>query len=234
MPKTKTIVMSVGGSLVAPATGDGTAFLKKLKALLHDRVQRGFKFVIVVGGGDPARMYQDRLRKVGVRDDVSLDWAGIGATRSNAMYVAMALQPLSSSRIVISPKEAKVRAKIIMAAGEKPGQSSDQMAVQLAQVYGAEYVVNLSNVDYIYSADPKKDPNATRHVALNWKQMQKIVGTKWSPGLHTPFDPIATAYARKHDIDVAIIGGTKLKSLEALLDGQAFAGTWISAGVKEG
>jgi len=78
-----TLVISVGGSLVAPPEGIDHQFLKDLKKLIAMHVKKGWRFVIVVGGGGTARAYQNAARKVGelTRDD--LDWLGIHSTRLN-------------------------------------------------------------------------------------------------------------------------------------------------------
>ncbi len=228
----KTVVLSVGGSIVSPHDGDGVVIVKRLRTMLFAFVKKGYQFVIVVGGGAPARDFQGRLKKLGIKDDKSLDWMGIFATHLNARYFGRVLYPHAKSKIVTDPvKHKKTSDAIVIAGGHKPGASTDHVAAQLAKKYGASYMVNLSNVSYIYSADPRKVKNAKRYVALNWKQMQKIVGTKWSPGLHTPFDPIATKVCRKNDIDVAVIGGDKLGELKNLLSGKKFKGTWISSKV---
>ncbi len=225
----KTIVISVGGSVVVPAKGDGVAALKNLRALLFEFCKKGYKFILVVGGGVTCREYRDRLIKLGVKERDDLDWMGIFATHLNAKYIARALQPVADKEIIIDRNtKKKFLKKIMIAGGDKPGSSTDHMAVLLAKKFGADFVVNLSDVDYIYSADPRKNPNAKKFTSLSWDQMQKIVGTKWSPGMHSPFDPVATALARKKDVDVAMVSGAKLGELKKLLNGGDFKGTWVS------
>lgn len=214
--------------MVVPSEGDGVAFLKELRRLLFSYTKRGYRFVIVIGGGAPARMYQERLRAVGVTDPNELDWVGIYAIQANAKFVSHVLAPQAEHTIITDPKQRfSSRKPIILAGGHKPGASTDFMAVRLAHRFGAEYVVNVSNVEYVYSADPRKVPNATRFLTLDWQEMQKIVGTKWSPGMHTPFDPIATAFARKHKLSVAMLGGNRIGELAKLIDAKPFHGTWI-------
>lgn len=221
--------------MVAPYEGDGSRFIKRLRSLFLKYSKKGFRFIIIVGGGSTCRIYQNWLRKCGVTDDFSVDSIGIKSTHLNAHFVARALGKLAHDEIITTPKKiTRFLRPVVIAGGSKPGSSTDLGAVKLAQKNNAHMVVNLSNIDYVYTADPRKNKNAKRLVALNWKQMQKIVGTKWSPGLNSPFDPIATKFAGKHDIDVAMIGGDKLGELEKLLDGKEFAGTWVSNSVVGG
>jgi uridylate kinase len=53
------------------------------------------------------------------------------------------------------------------------------------------------------------------------------VGTKWSPGLNAPFDPIASTFAAKHELKVIIAKGTDLMNLKKILEGKSFLGTTI-------
>lgn len=228
MAKNQTIVMSLGGSLIAPAEGDGVAFVKQFRALITRMVKGGTRFVIVTGGGAPARMYQERVRALGIKDNEILDWAGIGASHSNARYIWSVLRDLAAPEIISNPLATKLpKGKVVIAGGHRPGNSSDLVAVQLARAYKATCAVNLSNVEYVYDKDPRQFPDAQRHLTLTWKQMQEIVGEKWTPGMHTPFDPIATKFARKHKISVAVLSGERLAELPGLVSGKAFHGTWI-------
>lgn len=228
MAKTQTIVMSLGGSLVAPAEGDGVAFVKQFRALVLRMVKVGTRFVIVTGGGAPARMYQERVRALGIKDAEILDWVGIGASHANARYIWSLFRDVAASEIIANPLAKKLpKGKIVIAGGHHPGNSSDLVAVQLARAYNATCAVNLSNVEYVYDKDPKQFPDAKRHLTLTWKEMQDIVGEKWTPGMHTPFDPIATKFARKNKISVAVLSGDRLSELPALVSGKPFHGTWI-------
>ncbi len=228
MAKTQTIVMSLGGSLVAPAEGDGVAFVKQFRALILRMVKAGTRFVIVTGGGAPCRMYQDRLRTLGVTESELLDWTGIAVSHANARYIWSVLHDVAAKEIITNPLAKSLpKGKVVIAGGHRPGNSSDLVAVQLAHAYKATCAVNLSNVEYVYDKDPKQFPDAQRHLTLTWKEMQNIVGEKWTPGMHTPFDPIATKFARKNKISVAVLSGDRLNELPALVNGKPFHGTWI-------
>jgi uridylate kinase len=228
MAKTQTIVLSLGGSLIAPAEGDGVVFVKQFRTLVLRMVKAGTRFVIVTGGGAPARMYQERMRAVGLKDSELLDWVGIGASHANARYIWSLFRDVVATEIISNPL-AKVlpKGKVVIAGGHHPGNSTDLVAVQLARAYKAACVVNLSNVEYVYDKDPKQSPDAKRYLTLTWKEMQGIVGEKWTPGMHTPFDPIATKFAHKNKMHVAIVSGARLNELTAIANGKPFHGTWI-------
>ena len=85
----------------------------------------------------------------------------------------------------------------------------------------------MSNIDYVYSADPKKDPSAEKVTDISWARFRKLVGNDWDPGLNMPFDPIASREAERSRLKVIIIGND-MDNLEKLLRGEKFEGTTIS------
>jgi uridylate kinase len=80
---TETVVVALGGSIVHPDEID-IAFLKKFKAFIAPFLRRKVKFVLVVGGGNLARRFQNAAGKVATVTTDDKDWIGIHATRLNA------------------------------------------------------------------------------------------------------------------------------------------------------
>jgi len=221
----KTVVISLGGSIVVPDEID-TAFLGKFKKLILDL--KDTNFVIICGGGKVCRRYQDAARRVGEISDRDLDWIGIGATRLNAEVVRAIFGNEAYERIIHDPDEnIESDKRIIVGAGFRPGSSTDLRAVQLANRLGAGRVINMSNIDHVYSADPKKDPSAEKVTDISWARFRKLVGNEWDPGLNMPFDPIASREAERSRLKVIIIGND-MDNLEKLLRGEKFEGTTIS------
>ena len=70
----------------------------------------------------------------------------------------------------------------------------------------AAEVINMSNIDYVYTADPKKDPTAEKIEATTWSGFKKLVGDTWDPGMNIPFDPVASREAEAIGLRVIIIG----------------------------
>lgn len=223
------MVLSVGGSILAPQSGIDTAFIKGFKKLLERHIHRGWKFVIVVGGGAAARQYQAAAKDIGslTRDD--LDWIGIHATRLNAHLLRTVFRRLAHPVVVKDPTRIpkKWKEPVLVGAGWKPGWSTDYVAVRLAKRLGARMVVNLSNVDYLYTEDPKKNPAAEPICEIDWPKFRKMVGSKWDPGMNVPFDPVASKLAHASKLQVVLANGTKLENLDALLSGRKFFGTMI-------
>ena len=120
-----------------------------------------------------------------------------------------------------------VRCRVLVAAGWKPGFSTDFDAVVLAERFEAKTVINLSNIAQVYTDDPKKNPDARPLEAVSWPEFQKIVGTEWNPGLNAPFDPVATKKAAELGLSVYVAAGSDLPNLDKILRGQPFFGTVI-------
>jgi uridylate kinase len=117
---------------------------------------------------------------------------------------------------------------VVVAAGYRPGCSTDLRAIQIAQRVGAKKVINLSNIDYVYTADPKTNPEAKRIEDISWEEFRALIPKEWDPGLSSPFDPIAAKEAAELQIEVVIINGDKPQALADYLDGKEFIGTKIS------
>ncbi len=223
----KTYIISLGGSLIVPDEVD-YEFIKKFRKLIFRKVKKGNKFIIMCGGGELNRKYNDAAKKVRKLKNSELDWIGIYATRYNAQLMRILFDDLVCKETITNPHRKIVTNKpIIIGSGYKPGWSTDYDTVYVAKTYGIGNLVNLSNIDYVYDNDPKKYKNAKPIENISWKDFRKIVGNKWKPRMNSPFDPIASREAEKLGIEVAILNGKKLKNFENYLDGKIFAGTVI-------
>lgn len=223
-------IISLGGSLVRPASGIDTNFIKKFSVFIGSQAKKGNYFLIVVGGGSLAREYVDNTSKIKRLKSEEKDWLGIHATRLNAYLIKLALREIAYPDIIVDERVnlGEINDKVIVASGFKPGFSTDGVAVLLAEKLGEDKVINLSNIDYIYDKDPKKNKNAIRIRDIRWRDFKRIVGSSWQPSSHLPFDPIASKMAYKADIAVVVANGHKLKNLGRIIEGKTFSGTLIS------
>jgi uridylate kinase len=222
-------VISLGGSIVAP-DGVDEAFLKEFADLIQGFLEsEDRKFILVTGGGGPARAWQNAYRNVAaavVPDEA--DWIGVMATRLNAQLVKAIFGPYCNESVVTNPTEAEAfTGRVLVAAGWKPGFSSDYDAVLLAEKFGAKTVINLSNIEKVYTDDPRKNPDAKPIDAISWADFRSIVGDEWTPGKNVPFDPVASHHAAKTGLKVICAAGKNLPNLKKLLSGEGFTGTTI-------
>lgn len=221
-------VISLGGSLIVPREID-VRFLKSFKLLIEKHLKLGKRFFIITGGGKIARNYQRAANDIVklTRDD--LDWLGIHATRLNAHLLRTIFRKVAYHRIIKNPNERfRTNKKIIIAAGYRPGCSTDYDAVLIAKTWNVKTVINLTNVDYVYDKNPKLFKDAKPLKTVSWKQLRSIIGNKWDPGLNTPFDPVAAKLGEKIGLKVVITNGNNLKNLDRLLSGRYFKGTIVS------
>jgi uridylate kinase len=227
MQTKETVVISVGGSLISPPKGIDTGFLKKLKEFVETHTKAGYRFIIITGGGATARNYQNAGDKISSLEREDLDWLGIHATRLNGHLLRSVFRAYAAPALVKSFSTPLPHTPVIIAAGVAPGWSTDYVAVRLAKKAGAKRVINLSDIDFVYTRDPKryKDARPIREIA--WQEFMKLIPTDWHPGVHAPFDPVASREASKSKIEVAMVNGKKLSELAKYLSGSSFKGTRI-------
>jgi len=222
------IVVSVGGSLIVP-DGIDTDFLSRLKQLILEKVQRGFSFTIIAGGGKTARRYQEAANAVTPLSRQDTDWIGIHSTRLNGQLLRNIFVGYAHPQVIHNPTiDVEADEPVIIAAGWQPGWSTDYCAVLMAKNIGAKRLVNLSNIDHVYDRDPHKYPDAQKIDQISWTEFRRLIPTEWDPGLSSPFDPVAAKEAEQLGLEVAIISGAKLEEFSNYLDSKPFVGTTIS------
>ncbi len=228
----KRIIISVGGSLIVPSEGIGVDFLKKLNTFIREKLAEdpNRQFFLVTGGGATARQYIDAGQEVIEhrlsRDD--LDWLGIHSSRLNAQLVRTIFRDIAHPHIIKNfDIIRKAEEPIVVAAGWKPGWSTDYCAVLLGQDYGVDTVINLSNISEVHDKDPKKFDDAQPIKKINWADFRKLVGDVWTPGMNAPFDPIAAKKAQELGTKVIIMSGQDFDNIEKYFKGEEFIGTTI-------
>lgn len=224
--------MSVGGSLVAPDKGVNTGFLTKLNTFIRDQLAKhpDRQFFLVSGGGSIARHYRDAGRDVVghelTRDD--LDYLGIHATKLNAHLIRTIFRDIAHPYILKHYEIIrKVQEPVVIAAGWKPGWSTDYCALLLCEDYDVRSVINLSNIKQVFDKDPRQFPDALPIDKISWGDFRKIVGEEWAPGLNAPFDPIAARKAQELGARVVVLHGEDFENIENYFAGKDFVGTVI-------
>ena len=228
-------VISLGGSIVAPSAPD-VEFIVNFGAVIKNylRLNKEVRLILTIGGGGLARSYISAYKDVASRlstknSDYDADMIGIMATRLNAELIKAVFASLCPSPVVYDPTSIEsFEGRILLAAGWKPGFSTDTDAVILAERFEAKTLINLSNIAKVYTADPKVDKSAQPIDNISWDDfITNIVGSEWSPGKNLPFDPVASQKAKKAGIKVICADGKDIKNLENILNGSAFVGTTI-------
>jgi uridylate kinase len=228
---TDTHVIKLGGSLFYPPAGIAIPYLQQFAHFMRQQVEeKNLRFFIFVGGGAIARQYRDAGISILGHDldNEDLDWLGVHATRLNAHLLRTVFRDLAHPTII---KDYSVIQKpeqpIIIAAGWKPGWSTDYPAVILAQDYQVASIIKMSNTDYVYEQDPRVNPDAQPIEHLSWKEYCAMIEQTWTPGSHAPFDPVAARLAAEINTTVKILNGSNFDNLAKALQGEAFIGTTI-------
>jgi len=222
------MVISLGGSIMVPPSGIDIKFLKKFRQVILTEIKKGRRFILIAGGGATARAYMRAADTIISLKCDDQDWLGIHSCRLNGHLLRTIFRLHAHPFMMKDPRYyRKWTESILIATGWKPGWSSDYVAVRFAKLYGASAIVNLTNLAQVYDRDPKKFKSAKPISAMSWSAFQKMVGTKWTPGMHVPFDPIATRLAARLHKKVIVASGHDMKNLQKILDGQPFVGTVI-------
>jgi len=225
-------VISLGGSIIISKDDVDTDFLKNFIKTIKEWLDSNEdnKIIIVTGGGSLARKYQQANLKIGQNiDNINQDKIGIAATNMNATLLKACFgEEYCKNEIISNPNtESTFLSKVIIASGWKPGFSTDYCAILLAKKFEIDIVINLSNIEKIYSDDPNINPEATPIDELNWDEYRKLITDEWRPGLNTPFDPIASKSAQENNIEVYFASGKDLENIKNILYDKEFFGSII-------
>lgn len=232
MTKINKVVISLGGSLVVPQGGIAVDFLSKFNNLIRKQLEKtpDSQFFIVVGGGSTARNYIAGGRAVIGHQllDEDLDWLGIHTTRLNAHLIRTIFRDIAHTKLIKHYEIIRrVEERVVIAAGWKPGWSTDFCNTLICEDYNIGTIINLSNIDVVYDKDPRTHASAKPMKNIKWKDFRKLVGDKWTPGMSAPFDPIASKKAQELGLKVIVMKGDNFKNLENYFAGKKFIGTVI-------
>ncbi len=223
----RTIVFSLGGSLIVPDEIDAL-FLEKF-AVFVKKLAKSYNIIIVTGGGRTARKYisageYERFQ------DAYLSLVGIESTRLNASFVAGFFDTfrfVPHSFAAVRAQLKKYRIVVCGALGFIADMTSDGDAALLAKEVHAELFVNLTDVDGLFTKDPKI-PGAKLVEKIQWRAFLEIahkVGFK--PGQHFVLDHKAAHMIGRYKIRTVIVNGHDLKNVEQCIAGKPFKGTLI-------
>jgi uridylate kinase len=120
----------------------------------------------------------------------------------------------------------KIEEPVVVAAGWKPGWSTDFDAIILCEDYNIREVINMSNIHQVHDSDPKLNGDAKPLHRISWTDFRKMVGDEWNPGMNAPFDPIASKKAEELGIKVVVVG-PDFENLRKYCGKEEFVGTVI-------
>ena len=185
-PAYKRVLLKLSGEALMgdDSYGINRATIERMVADVSEVVKMGVELAIVIGGGNIFRGVAPGAQGM---DRATADYMGMLATVMNALALADAMNKqgliarVMSAIAIEQVVEPYVRPKalqyleegkvVIFAAGTgNPFFTTDTAAALRGSEIGAEVVLKATKVDGVYTADPKKDPNATRYESITFDE----------------------------------------------------------------
>lgn len=186
MKYTRILLKLSGEALMGDQRGGiDPAVVSMIATQVKEIREMGVEVALVIGGGNIFRGVAGATKGM---DRVTGDHMGMLATMINALALQDALEQRDVDTRCMSgiemPKVAesyirrrairhmdKGRVVIFGAGTGNPYFSTDTAAALRANEIEAQVVMKATNVDGIYTADPKKDPNATRYETVSFQEV---------------------------------------------------------------
>jgi uridylate kinase len=224
------VALKIGGSVLCPGESPDMGFVARLADVLKGLFGE-HRFVVVVGGGRLARKMIADARERGETSDDALHNLGIEAARKNASVLIKALGGSAFQQVPKSEDEVREAAdtgKIVVLGGFRPGQTTDAVTLQCAEVLGADLVVIGTDVKGVYDRDPKRHEDAKFISMISVNELMDLVETESvEPGAKTIVDPVAVSIMEKTGIRTVVLDISKLENLKNAIEGRDFEGTVV-------
>jgi uridylate kinase len=186
MPAYKRILLKLSGDALMgdDAFGINRATIVRIVEEIADVTRLGVEVAVVIGGGNIFRgvaggsvgmdratadymgMLATVMNSLALAD--SMDKAGVVARVMSAIAIEQVVEPYVRPKALQYLEEGKV---VVFAAGTgNPFFTTDTAAALRGAEIGAEIVLKATKVDGVYTADPHKDPTATRYTTITFDE----------------------------------------------------------------
>ncbi|MDH6257794.1 UMP kinase [Bradyrhizobium sp. BR13661] len=226
-PVYRRVVIKLSGEYLAGQQGFGIdqPTIDRVADDLIAARKLGCEVAVVIGGGNIFRGVEVSSRGV---SRTTGDTMGMLATMMNCLALEATIErkgtPARTLSAFVMPEISELftrtaahkylaEGRIIVLGGGtgNPYFTTDTTAVLRAAEIGAEAVLKATNVDGVYSADPKKDPSATRFDRLTHSQAIE--------GGYKVMDATAFALARETSLPIIVFSIAEPGSIGAILRG---------------
>jgi uridylate kinase len=214
-------VVKLGGALFRREPN--VTALKDMGKALSGFGREGNQLVLVAGGGENARTYIGAARRLGAEES-TCDLLGIQITRANAELLRLAMGSIASSRIPTTLSDLPHcvgPGKAVVMGGLQPGQSTNAVAALAAEITRAEILVNGTDVDGVYTENPKKNPKAKliRSVNVDKLLTWAMRGDVYA-GRYELLDPLAIKIMQRAKIPTRFVSLADPSNILAALQGK--------------
>ena len=213
------VVVKISGRYVNP---ERVELVRRYAEELRRLYLEGYELAVVVGGGPVARSYIDAAERLGLNKSLQ-DLLGIEASRLNARLLIYALQPHSypePPRSLWEFLNAYSTGRIVVAGGFQPGQSTTGVAAVVAEAVGADLLVIATTVAGVYTADPRREPNAKLIPRLSYADYRRVISQSMEPGRYELLDPIALTIVERSRIPVRVVDGSDPSNITKAVRGE--------------
>ena len=238
-PKYKRILLKLSGeALMGEADyGIDPKVIKRLAEEIKDVAAYGVEVGVVIGGGNIFRgaglagagmdrvtgdhmgMLATVMNSLAMQD--ALEGHGIFARVMSALRINEVCEDYIRRRAVRHLEKGRV---VIFAAGTgNPFFTTDSAASLRAIEIGADLLLKATKVDGVYSADPHKNPNATRYSTLSYDQ---VLADKLEI-----MDATAIVLCRDYNVPLKIFDISRKGDLMRIMKGDEAVGTTVNNGV---
>ena len=235
MPKYKRVLLKLSGEALMNGSKDGIIdfdFVDTIAKQIKRCTEEGVSFGIVIGGGNiwrgaGKRINRTRADHMGMLATVInslavqsvLEENGVETRTMTALQMHQIAEPYIRNRAVSHMDKGRV---VIIGCGSgNPYFSTDTAAVLRAAEIGAEIVLFAKNIDGVYTADPKKDPNAKKLDSITYDEI-----------IHhdlTVIDSTASAFGRDNNQPLLLFGLNDPENIYRAVNGDKI-GTMVSLG----
>jgi uridylate kinase len=226
-PIYRRVVIKLSGEYLAGSNGFGIdqPTVDRVADDLIAARKLGIEVAVVIGGGNIVRGVEVSSRGV---SRPTGDTMGMLATMMNCLALESAIErkgsPARTLSAFVMPEISELftrsathkylaEGRIVLLGGGtgNPFFTTDTTAVLRAAEIGAEAVLKATNVDGVYSADPKKDPKA--------KRFDRLTHSQAIEGGYKVMDATAFALARETSLPIIVFSIAEPGSIGAILRG---------------
>jgi uridylate kinase len=235
-PAYRRILLKISGEALAGTRGYGLdpETTSRIAGEIRDVVDRGVQVAVVIGGGN---IFRGIAASAGGMDRASGDYMGMLATVINALALQDAVEKVGVPTRVLSAIEMRAVAEpyirrrairhlekgrvVVFAAGTgNPFFTTDTAGALRAVEIGADVILKATKVDGIYTADPEKDPTATKLETIGYIEVL-------NRGLGV-MDTTAISLCMDNKLPIVVFDLTRPGNIVRIVNGEA-VGSVVSA-----
>ncbi len=230
----KRILLKLSGEALSAGSGEiyNTAFVDEVAKVLKECRDKGHELAVVVGagniwrgraGGEMDRTEADRMGMLAtVINSICIKDAILRAGAEAVVMTSIPMHPFAEAYSSDAAKSALSAGKIVVLGGGLgiPFLSTDTASAVRAAEIEADAILMAKNVDYIYTDDPRKNPDA--------KPLKEIKASEVLARNLQAMDATATAFCLSVGMPVKVFGLKSAKDILRAVSGE-HVGTVIIA-----